>query len=703
MRTDNQQRPAPNPVEAHWTSDDWTATTWLRRAAVCGVFFAVVFVLTTVPAFKFPGWHWVALALSTPVVTWGAWPIYSDAIRQFRWNRVAVDAVALAAVAVPYLVAFTAFVANGLGSVRIELPVSWVPVWLGASSPEASGVRFLMASSIIVILCLIGRFNHALPEAEDQAMPPILAGQWPTEVTVCAADGERRIPVADLQAGERFRAMPGERLVADARVVGDGGMVDTLFMTGRSGSESVSHGDVVSMGAIVVGEPFVAEAIRVGADTHLSRLIKHVNGTRAQRRSIKFRIDHVIGRLAPFVFLGAGVTFAAWLATGQPLGLALGAATAVFVVACPCALGLAASFALRIAVQRAVHFGVQVRMREAMTSVFRVDTIVLDRRSALVTGRDSLTGVYPVDGIDENEFLRLAYTVSIKSNRRIVQAVIREGEERGLEALPISGEVVTRDRGLKGIVDGRMACGGRMQWVVAQTSQVLLPELASRHDEASARGHSTLVFVWDDRFQGLVEIGDPVNPVSVEAVAEFKRLGMEPILITGESAAVAQHTAEQVGIARIITDVDAAGKAEAIRRLQAAGRSVAMVGAGVSSVLALGQADLGIAIGPDASVAAEVSDMTVIEGDIMTAVDAVRLSGKTNQVIRSNVFWAVFFHLVAIPVAAFGFIDILYGAMLALVSCLFIFADSLRLFAFRSERQMPKRPQAGAAGGPQLS
>ncbi len=393
----------------------------------------------------------------------------------------------------------------------------------------------------------------------------------------------------------------------------------------------------------------------------------------------------------PIVIALAATTLGFWLGTGAGAAAALTAAVAVLIIACPCALGLATPTALLVGTGRGAQLGILIKGPEVLESTRRVDTIVLDKTGTVTTGQMSLVAIHidpshVAEGVAEDEVLRLAGAVENASEHPIATAVARGARER-IGTLPDVEEFANLEGlGVQGVVDGRAVLVGRSA-LLEQWSQPLTPALSAAKAAAEARGHTAIAVAWDGAARAVLVVADTVKPTSKEAIAQLRALGLTPVLLTGDNAAVARTVADQVGIDGRHAEVLPADKVDVVRRLQADGRVVAMVGDGVNDAAALAEADLGLAMGTGTDVAIEASDITLVRGDLRSAADAIRLSRRTLATIKGNLFWAFAYNIAALPLAATGLLNPMIAGAAMAFSSVFVVANSLRLRRFRSLTQ----------------
>jgi Cu+-exporting ATPase len=404
----------------------------------------------------------------------------------------------------------------------------------------------------------------------------------------------------------------------------------------------------------------VVRATRVGADTALARIGRLVEDAQAGKAPVQRLADRVSAVFVPAVIVLSLATLAGWLIAGASAGDAFTAAVAVLVIACPCALGLATPVALMVGTGRGAQLGVLIRGPEVLEQARRVDTVVLDKTGTVTEGRLELAGVSLLDGVGRQEVLRLAGAVESASEHPVARAVVRAASQEVGDLPAVEAFRSEPGVGVNGVVEG--------------------------HRVSVGRGVEGIEVGWDDAPRATLEVRDTVKPTSAEAVRELASLGLEPVLLTGDSDRPATRVAAEVGIGRVLAGVDPAGKAAEIERLQASGKTVAMVGDGVNDAPALAQADLGLAIGTGTDVAIEASDLTLVSGDLRAAVDAIRLARRTLGTIEGNLFWALAYNVAALPLAVAGLATPILAAAAMACSSLFVVGNSLRLRRFRSVR-----------------
>ncbi|MET8256613.1 heavy metal translocating P-type ATPase [Micromonospora sp. NPDC005205] len=636
-----------------------------------------VVLLAMVPAWQFDYWQWLSLTLAAPVVVWGGLPFHRAAWTNLRHGAATMDTL----VSLGTLAAFGwSLWALFLGDAG--MPGMTHPFRFDIVRSDGAGNIYLEAAAGVTVFILAGRYFEARSKRTAGAALRALLDLGAKDVTVLRDGVESLIPVDRLAVGDRFVVRPGEKIATDGVVDEGTSAVDASMLTGESVPVEVAPGDGVVGATINAGGRLIVTATRVGADTQLARMADLVEQAQSGKAAVQRLADRISGVFVPIVITLAVGTLGWWLGTGAGPTAAFTAAVAVLIIACPCALGLATPTALLVGTGRGAQLGVLIKGPEVLESTRRVDTVVLDKTGTVTTGRMTLVDVVPASGVDRAELLRLAGAVEAASEHPIARAVAAAATEAG--ALPpVSAFGNLEGLGVSGTVDGRAVLVGRVRLLREREIDVP-PEVEWAVRDAEAAGRTPIVAGWDGQARGVLTVADVVRPTSRAAVARLRGLGLTPVLLTGDNTTVARAVATEVGVDEVIAEVLPAGKVDVIKRLQAEGRSVAMVGDGVNDAPALAQADLGLAMGTGADVAIEAADLTLVRGDLDAAVDAIRLSRRTLGIIRGNLFWAFGYNVAALPLAAAGLLNpMIAGATMAL-SSVFVVANSLRLRRFRS-------------------
>ncbi|WP_243075721.1 cation-translocating P-type ATPase [Microbacterium sp. SS28] len=674
----------PAPVREHEHHVDPELSSLKRRLIASVALSVPVILLAMIPALQFPGWQWVSLALATPVVTWAAWPFHRATWMNLRHGAVTMDTLISVGVGAAYLWSLYALLFGDAGMIGMTHGYSWT-----ISSNDASSSLYLEVAAGVTMFVLAGRYFEVRSKREAGAALRALLEVGAKDAAVLRRDlvsGSRievRMPVDQLRVGDEFVVRPGERIATDGVVVSGTSAIDASTVTGESMPVEAAPGDAVVGATVNVGGRLVVRATRVGADTQLARMARLVEEAQSGKAAAQRLADRISAVFVPIVIGIAVLTLVVWLALGSPPAAAFGAAVAVLIIACPCALGLATPIALLVGTGRGAQLGILIRGPHVLESTRAVDTVVLDKTGTVTSGRMSLTDVVVAPGVERAELLRLAGAVEHASEHPVGQAIARAAAAE-IGALPAAESFQSvPGGGVQGIVDGHAVVAGRPAFLT-EWALHLDPPLAAAVARFEAGGTTVVVVAWDGAVRGILAVADRVKPTSAEAIAQLRRLGLEPILLTGDNETVARRIGAEVGIERVIAQVQPAEKLEVISRLQAEGRVVAMVGDGVNDAAALAQADLGLAMGTGTDAAIEASDLTLVRGDLRSAGDAIRLSRATLGTIKGNLFWAFAYNVAAIPLAALGLLNpMIAGAAMAFSSA-FVVGNSLRLRRFRS-------------------
>ncbi|PAZ15353.1 heavy metal translocating P-type ATPase [Streptomyces sp. SA15] len=678
------QEPAPPqdaPQEVPHEEDPELASL-RQRLVVCVLLAVPVVLLSMVPALQFDNWQWLALTLASPVAVWGGWPFHKAAWTNVRHGAATMDTlVSLGTLAAFGWSLWALFFGDaGMPGMRhgFEFTPGAVATNVTARMDGASTIYLEVAAGVTAFL-LLGRYLEARAKRRAGAALRALMELGVKDVAVLRAGREVRVPVARLAVGDRFVVRPGEKIATDGTVVEGASAVDASMLTGESVPVDVTVGDTVTGATVNAGGRLVVEATRVGADTRLARMAKLVEDAQNGKAEVQRLADRISAVFVPVVIGIAVATFGGWLgATGDTVA-AFTAAVAVLIIACPCALGLATPTALMVGTGRGAQLGILIKGPEVLESTRRVDTVVLDKTGTVTTGRMTLQEVYVVqddEGTAEKQVLRLAGALEHASEHPVARAVAVGAEER-VGPLPDAEHFENvPGRGVRGRVEGREVAVGRL-------FDDLPPELARAKDEAERGGRTAVVVGWDGAARGVLAVADAVKETSAEAVRELRALGLTPVLLTGDNRVVAEAVGRAVGIDQVVADVLPEDKVHAVQRLQAEGRTVAMVGDGVNDAAALATADLGLAMGTGTDAAIEAGDLTLVRGDLRVAADAIRLSRKTLSTIKGNLVWAFGYNVAALPLAAAGLLNPMIAGAAMAFSSVFVVTNSLRLRAFR--------------------
>ncbi|MFE9948495.1 heavy metal translocating P-type ATPase [Streptomyces sp. NPDC005531] len=648
-----------------------------QRLVVSAVLAAPVVLLAMVPAFQFDNWQWLSLTLAAPVVVWGGLPFHRASWTNLRHGAATMDTL----VSIGTLAAFgwslwaLFFGDAGMTGMRHGFDFT-------VSRTEGSSTIYLEVAAGVITFILLGRYLEAKSKRKAGSALRALMHLGAKDVAVLQGGTEVRIPVDRLTVGDRFVVRPGEKIATDGAVVEGASAVDASMLTGESVPVDVNVGDAVTGATVNVSGRLVVRAARVGADTQLARMARLVEDAQNGKAAAQRLADRISAVFVPVVLLIALVTLVVWLLLTDDVTAAFTAAVAVLIIACPCALGLATPTALMVGTGRGAQLGILIKGPEVLETTRRIDTIVLDKTGTVTTGRMTLQDIHVATGTDASQALRLAGALEHASEHPIAQAIATGARERTGAALPaIQDFVNVPGLGVRGTVDGHQVLVGRPKLLT--DAGIGVPEaLSAALADAAARGRTAVAVAWDGEARGVLGVADAIKDSSAAAVDDLRALGLRPVLLTGDNRAVADSVARAVSIDEVYAEVLPEDKVNVIERLQAEGRSVAMVGDGVNDAAALATADLGLAMGTGTDAAIEASDLTLVRGDLKAAADAIRLSRRTLATIKGNLLWAFGYNVLALPLAAFGLLNPMIAGAAMAFSSVFVVTNSLRLRSF---------------------
>jgi Cu+-exporting ATPase len=643
-------------------ADTPTETAYLPRLLVSLALTIPVLALSMIPALQFPHWPLWALVLTTPVALWGAWPLHHAAWTNLRHGAATMDTLVSLGVLTSYL---------------------W-SAWMLSTGSEH---LYLEVAATVTTLILAGKFFETRAKRQSGAALRALLDLGAKDVAVLRDGNEIRIPIGELTVGDTFVVRPGEKIATDGVVITGASAVDASMLTGESVPVEVGPDDHVAGATVNAAGRLEVRATRVGADTQLAQMARLVADAQSGKADVQRLADRVSAVFVPVVIGLALLTLMGWLIAGgvgasEAMGAstvtaALTAAVSVLIIACPCALGLATPTALLVGTGRGAQLGILIKGPQVLESTRKVDTVVLDKTGTVTTGKMTVAAVHA----ESDNVLRLAGALEHASEHPIAQAIATSAAEDG--PLPAVTDFVNHDgRGVTGVVDGHEVAVGRYSWLATEAA----PELQNVAQTAESEGRTPVWVAIDGAIAGVIVVSDKVKDSAAEAIADLKKLGLTPILLSGDNARAAGAVAAEVGIDTVIAEVLPADKVDEIKRLQDQGRVVAMVGDGVNDAAALAQADLGLAMGTGTDVAIEASDLTLVSGDLRAAGDAIRLSRATLKTIKGNLFWAFAYNVAAIPLAAAGMLNPMIASAAMAFSSLFVVSNSLRLRSFKPSR-----------------
>ena len=668
--------PAP-PAPEEERSEAVRAHVERDRLVVVAVLALPVLVLSMVPAAQFRNWQWLCFMLAAPVAVWGAWPFHVRALSGLRHSAATMDTLVSLGVVASFGWSAYALFLGGAGAPGMRMPFSLVP-----SADDGTAHLYLEAAVGVPLFVLTGRFLEARARHGTGAALRSLANLAAKDVSVRKGGRELRIPIEQLTVSQEFVVRPGERAATDGVVVEGSSAMDLSLVTGESEPVEVGPGSAVVGGAVNAGGLLLVRATAVGAGTQLARITRLVTEAQAGKARAQRLADTVAGVFVPTVLALAVTVLGFWLGAGADPQAAITASVAVLVVACPCALGLATPTALMAATGRGAQLGVLVSGPQALEALRHIDTVVLDKTGTLTSGHMMVARVTAApDGIGKEAALRLAGAVEQGSEHPLGRAITQHAQRALPERLlpELADFQATTGRGVSGRVDGRLV-------EVGSPPQELSGPLGVALAEAEAAAHTAVLVKVDGVPEAVIEAGDLVRPGSYRAVDRLRRLGVRPVLATGDREATARAVADHLGISDVRARCSPEQKADLVRELREGGHRVAVIGDGVNDAAALAGADLGVAMGGGTDVAIGAADVTLVRGGIEAVADAVLLARRTLGTIRVNLVWAFGYNAVTLPLAAVGLLDPMVAAVAMSASSLLVVGNSLRLRTWQPRR-----------------
>ncbi|MBM3269321.1 MAG: copper-translocating P-type ATPase [Candidatus Sericytochromatia bacterium] len=611
-------------------------------------------------------------ALTAPVLFWAGWRFFAAAWHAALRRSATMDT----------LVALGTSAAFGY-----SLVATFAPHALGPAAGH--GMGYYDAACVIVTLILLGRYFEAIARGRTGEAIRKLIGLAPRTARVLRGPDEVEIPIAAVCVGDRVRVRPGEKIPVDGVIVEGASSVDQSMLTGESLPVARHPGDEVIGATLNKTGSFVMEARKVGQDTTLAQIIRLVQDAQASRAPIQRLADVFVGYFVPAVLLVAFMTFAVWFLAAGDLRLALVNSVAVLIIACPCAMGLATPTSIMVGTGRGAELGILFKSAEALETARKAAVVVFDKTGTLTRGAPAVTDVLPLGDLGSDDLLRLAASAEVGSEHGLGAAIVAHAKAAGLATAPATAFAAIPGKGIRATVGGAEVLVGNQAFLASGGVPAL--EAVGPCDRLADDGKTPVLVAVGGRLAGVVAIADTVKPEAAETLTALRRLGVEIVMLTGDNARTAGAVARSLGVDRVLAEVLPQDKAAEVRKLQASGRAVIMVGDGINDAPALAQADVGIALGSGTDVALETSDVALLSGDLRAIPTAIALSRATLRNIKQNLFWAFGYNILGIPVAAgvlYPFFGILLNPAIAGAAMAFssvsVVTNALRLRGFKA-------------------
>jgi Cu+-exporting ATPase len=679
----------------HKPGDDaWTAratairiSSLRRRLAVSALLTIplcdLTILLALVPVLRFPGWQALCVALAIPIVTWAAWPFHTSTFRNLRHGTLSMDT----------LVSLGSIVSFGWAVYTLIFHPSAAPgFWLGfGRTPAGADSIYLDVAAGMITFQLGGRYFETRSRRRAGDVLNAIGNLAVKEVRIESESGEESIvPASALRRGDAFVVLPGERLAADGRIRSGRSTLDTSAMTGETMPVEVGPGDEVIGGSVNVSGRLAVVAESVGAHTRLAQMAALAEDAQRRKARVQTFADRVSSVFIPIVLALAVIVTAIWFLLGVPAGQAIGNGIAVLIIACPCALGLATPTALMVGVGRGGQLGILIKGQDALEASGVIDTVVLDKTGTVTTGVMEVADIRVRDGWEPAAVWRLVGAIEAASEHAIARAVVRAAQSQVAIQSRVEDFEALPGLGARGSVDGTPVAVGNAR-MLEGLGVALTGPLAEQAPVLESEGKTVVLLAAGGELIAVVALTDTIKPSAGPAVTALKRLGLRTILLTGDTDRVARAVGAELGVDEVISQVLPADKASAIEKLQADGRTVAMVGDGINDSAALATANLGMAMVQGSDIAMKSADIILVRDDLRVIADAVLLSRKTLRTIRGNLAWAFGYNIAAIPIAAFGLLNPLIAAAAMALSSVLVISNSLRLRSFEPLKDSQSR------------
>ncbi|MED1059437.1 heavy metal translocating P-type ATPase [Bacillus mycoides] len=603
---------------------------------------------------------WVQLALATPVQFIIGGQFYIGAYKALRNKSANMDVLVALGTSAAYFY-----------SVYLSIQ--------SIGSSEHMTDLYFETSAVLITLIILGKLFEARAKGRSSEAIKKLMGLQAKTATVVRDGTEMKILIEEVVAGDVVYVKPGEKIPVDGEIVEGKSAIDESMLTGESIPVDKTIGDVV-IGSTMNKNGFLkVKATKVGRDTALAQIIKVVEEAQGSKAPIQRVADQISGIFVPVVVVIAIITFAGWMIFVTPgdFGGALEKMIAVLVIACPCALGLATPTSIMAGSGRSAEYGILFKGGEHLEATHRLDTVILDKTGTVTNGKPVLTDVIVADGFHEEEILRLVGAAERNSEHPLAEAIVEGIKEKGIDIPSSETFEAIPGFGIESVVEGKQLLIGTRR--LMKKFNIDIEEVSKSMEELEREGKTAMLIAIDKEYAGIVAVADTVKDTSKAAIARLKKMGLDVLMITGDNTQTAQAIAKQVGIDHVIAEVLPEGKAEEVKKLQASGKKVAMVGDGINDAPALATADIGMAIGTGTDVAMEAADITLIRGDLNSIADAIFMSKMTIRNIKQNLFWALAYNGLGIPIAALGFLAPWVAGAAMAFSSVSVVLNALRL------------------------
>ncbi len=603
---------------------------------------------------------WVQLALATPVQFIIGGQFYVGAYKALRNKSANMDVLVALGTSAAYFY-----------SVYLSIQ--------SIGSSEHMTDLYFETSAVLITLIILGKLFEAKAKGRSSEAIKKLMGLQAKTATVVRDGTEIKILIEEVVTGDIVYVKPGEKIPVDGEIVEGKSAIDESMLTGESIPVDKSIGDVV-IGSTINKNGFLkVKATKVGRDTALAQIIKVVEEAQGSKAPIQRVADQISGIFVPVVVVIAIITFAVWMIFVTPgdFGGALEKMIAVLVIACPCALGLATPTSIMAGSGRSAEYGILFKGGEHLEATHRLDTVILDKTGTVTNGKPVLTDVIVADGFNENELLRLVGAAERNSEHPLAEAIVEGIKEKKIDIPSSETFEAIPGFGIESVVEGKHLLIGTRR--LMKKFNIDIEEVSKSMEALEREGKTAMLIAIDKEYAGIVAVADTVKDTSKAAIARLKKMGLDVVMITGDNTQTAQAIAKQVGIDHVIAEVLPEGKAEEVKKLQANGKKVAMVGDGINDAPALATANIGMAIGTGTDVAMEAADITLIRGNLNSIADAIFMSKMTIRNIKQNLFWALAYNALGIPIAALGFLAPWVAGAAMAFSSVSVVLNALRL------------------------